>query len=124
MTFLEQNKDLAKPQGSKLHQFKDDIILFKENGLPEKKILEYLSIHGVNVSSSWLNAYINKNLAGMIKSAKPSKAKLSKPTSGAAASVSTQSKAAAPSSATKPRDPTKPSWVPDHIDIDDLLSKS
>lgn len=117
-TFLAQNQQAQFAHESKLHQFKDDIIFLKEQGMPEKKILEFLSLQGVTISQPRLNVYINKNLAGLIRKTRSAKPKSSK----SSGSASVASEVRGPDS--KPRDPAKPSWVPDHLDADELLSKN
>ena len=118
--FFEKNQNERNPKVSKLEPFKADILFLKQKGMTEKKILEYLALKGVTVAQSGLNQFINKNALAPTTGKKVQQSKkyssVSSPENVAAGSK--------PGAPPKKIDPAKPSWVPDHIDIDELLSKS
>lgn len=81
--FMAQNQQ-KKGRVSKLHPFRDDILLLKNNGYSQGQILDYLRQNGLIVGLTTLNAFIKKNhqaVAGTNTAATTAKTEAEKPKS-------------------------------------------
>lgn len=115
--FIKMNSAEKSSRPSVLKPYQDDIFRLKDEGFSGSKILEYLTLNGVKVTLTSLNRYIQRNYP-----AHTGKGKVANAQSAVAKKlVKSDPPPAAP--AAKSDDPNKPSWVPDHIDIDALMRK-
>lgn len=110
----------VKPKaGSKLLPFKDDILTLKKANLSNQKICEFLKLNGIVVSHQRVAVFIkeqgfnNKNQRSPTKaSTRINSANNAKQNTGIEDSVCENLQSEA--------EFTKPSWVPKHINIEDL----
>lgn len=113
--FIKMNASERSAKYSQLTPFGDAIFKLKNEGFTERKILEFLALNKVVVNQSTLHRFIKRQSD-------------SHPPKKTAAQTVRQGQTArtrnGPTESRKSIDPTKPSWVPDHINVDELLSKS
>ncbi|PJX19945.1 hypothetical protein CAP48_19750 (plasmid) [Advenella sp. S44] len=113
--FIKMNASERSAKHSQLTPFRDAIIKLKNEGFTERKILEFLALNNVVVNQSTLHRYMRRQADSQEQKKK-------------ATETVRQRQAApngdVPNKSPKAVDSTKPSWVPDHINVDELLSKS
>lgn len=113
--FIKMNASERSAKYSQLTPFRDAIIKLKNEGFTERKILEFLALNDVVVNQSTLHRFVKRNADNEPQKKQADISKRQRPTVPVAD---------APSESRKPVDSSKPSWVPDHINVDELLSKS
>ena len=112
--FIKMNASERSAKYSQLTPFRDAIIKLKNEGFTERKILEFLALNNVVVNQSTLHRFVKRNADNEPQKKQTNMSKRQRPVPAADAS----------SEPRKPVDPSKPSWVPDHINVEELLSKS
>lgn len=105
--------------GSKLLPFKDDILTLKKANLSNHKICEFLKLNGVDVSHQRLSVFLKEQ--GFNNKRQPSHLKAGhriNPSTGENHKVERQE--FGHDNFSSDNKFAKPSWVPEHIKIEDL----
>jgi len=114
--FIKMNASERSAKYSQLTPFRDAIIKLKNEGFTERKILEFLAFNDVVVNQSTLHRFVKRHADSEPQKKRTNIGTRQRPTVPPAGDTQTEPR--------KPVDPSKPSWVPDHINVDELLSKS
>lgn len=110
----------AKPKsGSKLLPFKDDIFTLKEANLSNQKICEFLKLNGIEVSHQRVAVFLKEQGFNNKKPHAHGKENygINSATSG---KRQTRVESSASENLQSEAEFAKPSWVPNHINIEDL----
>jgi|GEM_PF-2083012 len=110
----------AKPKSrSKLLPFKDDIVTLKAANLSNQKICEFLKLNGVEVSHQRVAVFLKEQGFNNNKQHSPNKVER-RIDSAISAKQNTESEYLVCENLQVEANFAKPSWVPEHINIDDL----
>ncbi|RZT91042.1 hypothetical protein EV681_4565 [Advenella incenata] len=112
--FIKMNASERSAKYSQLTPFRDAIIKLKNEGFSERKILEFLALNDVVVNQSTLHRFVKRHADNEPQKKSVNTVARQRQAPGAESKREPQ----------KPIDPAKPSWVPDHINVDELLSKT
>lgn len=129
--FIKMNVAERSSRLSQLAPFREDILKLKNEGFTEKKILEFLAINNVVVNQSTLHRFVKRQTEN--KSSKRSKKKTALADNSDGSNISSGTTSGHESESQKKERQFvqfqgrtidvnyKPSWVPDDINLKDLL---
>lgn len=110
----------VKPKtGSKLLPFKDDIIALKKANLSNKKICEFLKLNGIDVSHQRISVFLKER--GFNNNRQSPRLKVDhRIQTSARENQKVEKHEFVHNNFSAEKEFVKPSWVPEHIDIEDL----